>query len=134
MSIEIFFNGETITCDKMDVLSIEWKGFGEALAGDLWQFYNSNEHSDVTICTDDGHEIKSHRILLAICSKYFRELFKRFKTPNQIGKYKTHCNDRLCLEPSTIVITTKAMVLTICFTFIGKNAFIPKMFNQILST
>lgn len=65
-------------------MTIEWSHFSEALASDLWQFYNSSDYSDVTIYTDDGHQIKSHRIVLAMCSDYFRDLFKKNQTPNCI--------------------------------------------------
>lgn len=68
-------------------MTIEWSHFSEALASDLWQFYNSNDYSDVTIYTDDGHQIKSHRIVLAMCSDYFRDLFKKNQTPNCISKF-----------------------------------------------
>lgn len=69
-----------------DEVSIEWKQFGEAFVADLWQFFNSDEYSDVTIITEDGHEVKSHRILLAMCSTYFREIFRRNKGSGHIGK------------------------------------------------
>ncbi|XP_055320035.1 modifier of mdg4-like [Sitodiplosis mosellana] len=65
-------------------VTIEWKQFGESFVADLWQFFNSDEYSDVTITTEDGQEIKSHRILLAMCSTYFRDIFKRNKNPGHI--------------------------------------------------
>lgn len=68
----------------MDDVTIEWKRFGEAFVADLWHFYDSDEFSDVTIITANNNEIKSHRILLAMCSTYFRELFQRNKN-NQMG-------------------------------------------------
>lgn len=68
-------------------VTIEWKKFSESFVADLWQFFNNDEYSDVTIITEDGHEIKSHRILLAMCSTYFRNMFKRNKSHGQISKY-----------------------------------------------
>lgn len=81
-------------------VTIEWKQFGESFVSDLWQFFNSDEYSDVTISCEDGHEIKSHRILLAMVSTYFRDLFKRNKYPGHIGKYHTmwHGRKRLCFD------------------------------------
>lgn len=73
--------------DTEDV-TIEWNGFGDSLATDLWQFYMSREFSDVTICTEDGCEIKSHRIILAMCSTYFRDLFSKHNGSNMIGMCK----------------------------------------------
>lgn len=75
------------------VTPIEWKQFGESFVSDLWQFFNNDEYSDVTISTEDGQQIKSHRILLAMCSAYFRELFKRNKGPGHISKYTAQLND-----------------------------------------
>lgn len=73
-------------------VTIEWKQFGESFVADLWQFFNNDEFSDVTITTEDGQAIKSHRILLAMCSTYFRDLFKQNKSPGNISKYiKQRC-------------------------------------------
>lgn len=69
-----------------DTITVEWPNFGEALGQDMWQFYMSKQYSDVTICTDDGQEIRSHRIVLAMCSPYFRDLFKINETTNPIGE------------------------------------------------
>lgn len=69
-----------------DTITVEWQNFGQALGDDLWQFYMAKDYSDVIICTEDGHEIRGHRIILAICSPYFRDLFKINDSPNQIGK------------------------------------------------
>lgn len=71
---------------NVDHVTFEWNGFGDALSNDLWQFYMSKEYSDVTICTEDGREIKSHRIILAMCSVYLRELFQRHNGTNIVGK------------------------------------------------
>lgn len=76
----------------MEEVTIEWKQFGEAFVSDLWQFYNSDEYSDVTVVTEDGHEIKSHRILLAMVSTYFRDIFQRNKSPGHVGKYSQTMN------------------------------------------
>lgn len=71
-----------------DEFTFEWERFGEGFVADLWRFYDSNEYSDVTIVAENDTKIKSHRILLAMCSTYFREMFKRNRrTGNgQIGK------------------------------------------------
>lgn len=69
-----------------DTVTIEWQNFGQALGHDMWQFYLSNKYSDVTICTDDEHEIRGHRIILAMSSGYFRDLFQKNGNTNPIGK------------------------------------------------
>lgn len=69
-----------------DVRRVEWKNFGETLANDLFQFFDSGDYSDVSLFTEDGYEIKSHRILLAMCSGYFHDLFRRNKVSSQCGK------------------------------------------------
>lgn len=65
-------------------VTIEWVHFGEALSNDLRLFYLSNQFSDVIITTDDGCEFKSHRIILAMCSPYFRDLLNKHNGPNTI--------------------------------------------------
>lgn len=75
----------------LEEVTIEWEGFSTALSGDLWQYYMAKELSDVTISTEDGRDIRSHRIVLALCSAFFRDLFKRNNAPNQIGKPNCCC-------------------------------------------
>lgn len=69
-----------------DTVTVEWPNFGQALGHDMWQFFMKHEYSDVTICTEEGDEIPSHRIILAMCSPYFRDLFKTNRTANPIGE------------------------------------------------
>lgn len=85
-------------------VTIEWKQFSESFVADLWQFFNSDEYSDVTIITEDGQEIKSHRILLAMCSTYFRDMFKRNRCHGQISKYTyTKIEMRLCFDKIILI-------------------------------
>lgn len=69
-----------------DTITVEWQNFGQAMGHDMWQFYMSPEYSDITLATEDGYEIQSHRIILAMCSPYFRDLFRRHSIQNQTGK------------------------------------------------
>lgn len=69
-----------------DVVTVEWQNYGQALGHDMWQFFMSDEFSDVTLRTEDGYELRGHRILLAISSTYFREAFQRNNTPNSMGE------------------------------------------------
>lgn len=78
-------NNSKMSINEQEV-TIEWKHFGEAFVGDLWQFFNSDKYSDITIITEDGHEVKSHRILLAMCSQFFRDVFQRNNSPGHIGE------------------------------------------------
>lgn len=100
-----------------DHMTIEWNGFGDALGNDLWQFYMSKEYSDVTICTEDGREIKSHRILLAMCSIYLHELFQRHNGSNIIGKSIVIPSiNRLCSMDRSIYTISN------CFSVLVKRA------------
>lgn len=73
---------------KDDTVTAEWQNFGQALGHDLWQYFLSDEFSDVTIYPSDGQEIRSHRIILAMSSGYFRDLFRRTSNANPIGECK----------------------------------------------
>lgn len=75
--------------ENKDTITVEWPNFGEALGQDMWQFFMSKEYSDVTICSEEGYEIPGHRMVLAICSPYFRDLFQRKENANPIGEYLT---------------------------------------------
>lgn len=72
--------------DNQDTVTVEWPNFGQALGHDMWEFFMSKQYSDITICTEEGHEIPSHRIVLAMCSPYFRDLFKSKEAANPIGE------------------------------------------------
>lgn len=77
----------TMNTENEDTVTVEWKQFGQALGHDMWQFYMSKEYSDVTICAENGDEIPCHRIVLAMCSPYLRDLFKINNNANPIGEY-----------------------------------------------
>lgn len=111
-------------------MSIEWSHFSEAVASDLWQFYNSNDYSDVTIYTDDGHQIKSHRIVLAMCSDYFRDLFQKNQTPNCISKFLYRYAIYLCQIVSVRHLFMPFLLFSVCLPNMS-SGIVQKIFTLI---
>ena len=81
-----------IICRKSNMdetYSLQWNGFHSHVN----KFISRNQDylKDVTIVTDDNHQIKTHKLILAASSEYFQNIFKNNASSNLM----------LCLEGVT---------------------------------
>lgn len=49
----------------------------------IWELFDSELHTDVTIALDDGQYIKAHKLILSAFSVYFRQVLTRIANPCQ---------------------------------------------------
>ena len=56
---------------------LRWNDWQHFLSGSFAEFQRAEELFDVTLAAEDGHEVRAHRLLLAACSPFFHNLFKR---------------------------------------------------------
>ena len=59
--------------------SLRWNGFEGQVTGSLMSLYSSEELTDVTLACDDGVPIKAHKLILAMSSTFFKQIFKVIK-------------------------------------------------------
>ncbi|XP_054163300.1 putative uncharacterized protein DDB_G0282133 [Oppia nitens] len=49
----------------------------------IYELFDSDVHTDVTISLDDGQYIKAHKLVLSAFSSYFRDVLARIQNPSQ---------------------------------------------------
>jgi hypothetical protein len=49
----------------------------------IWQLFDNDLHTDVTLELDDGQYIKAHKLILSAFSPYFRQVLTRPSNPLQ---------------------------------------------------
>ena len=60
-------------------LCLQWNDFQENINSSFKQLRNNEELSDVTLVSDDGGYVGAHKVVLALSSPFFMNLFKRSK-------------------------------------------------------
>ena len=55
--------------------SLRWDGFRDGVTSLLERLRAEGELLDVTLCCE-GLQVRAHRLVLAMCSPYFREVVK----------------------------------------------------------
>ena len=58
---------------------MQWNDFQENINSSFKQLRNNEELSDVTLVSDDGGYVGAHKVVLALSSPFFMNLFKRSK-------------------------------------------------------
>ena len=65
-------------------LFLRWNGFQENINSAFGLLRNDQELSDVTLASDDGTQIQSHKVILASSSPFFMEILRKNKHPNPL--------------------------------------------------
>jgi hypothetical protein len=55
--------------------SLKWDDYEHEMVDCLTSLYKSEEWADVTLSCE-GHTIKAHKVILAMCSPFFRKMFQ----------------------------------------------------------
>lgn len=58
-----------------DQFALCWNNFHSNLSSGFHSLYQSEDLVDVTLAAE-GRYLKAHKIVLSVCSQYFKELFK----------------------------------------------------------
>ena len=56
---------------------LKWNDFQPHLATSFSSLRNAQKFADVTLMSDDYHQVTAHRVVLATCSDYFREVLEK---------------------------------------------------------
>jgi len=68
----------------MDHLCLKWNHFFSNFSDQLRQLKNDEDYADVTLVTEDGDEIKAHKLILAMCSPFFKKVLSNKNHPHQL--------------------------------------------------
>ena len=61
---------------------LKWNDFHSNLSKSFGLFRNEDYLHDVTLVSDDHHQVSAHKLVLSACSEYFRHIFKHNNKPN----------------------------------------------------
>ena len=65
-------------------LSLKWSEFQDNVKVAFGSLREENEFADVTLACKDGQQIEAHKVILAACSPFFRDLLRRNKHPHPL--------------------------------------------------
>ena len=65
-------------------LCLKWNDFQENLSSAFGGFRNDQDFADVTLACEDGTQIKTHKVILALSSPLFMEILKKNKHPHSM--------------------------------------------------
>jgi len=104
--------------------SLVWNSFPRNLSSGLYTLLTDEHLVDVTLAAE-GQILRAHKLILSVCSTYFRELFKVYYFSNE--NYNSFCVESI--DP-VICYTGKLMQTSYCNTercqlsrFVGYAAF-----------
>ena len=72
---------------------LKWNDFHSNVSKSFGLLRNENYLHDVTLVSDDHHQVSAHKLVLSACSEYFKDLFKH--------NNKTNAHLLLCLDGIT---------------------------------
>ena len=70
--------------NSSEKLFLRWNGFQENVNSAFGLLRNDQELSDVTLASDDGTQIQSHKVILASSSPFFMEILRQNKHPHPL--------------------------------------------------
>ena len=61
---------------------LKWNDFHSNVSKSFGMFRYEDYLHDVTLVSDDHHQISAHKLVLSACSEYFKDIFKHNSKPN----------------------------------------------------
>ena len=65
-------------------LCLKWNDFQDNVNAAFKSLQEDNEFADVTLACEDGQQIEAHKVILAACSPFFKNLLQRSKHPHPL--------------------------------------------------
>ena len=69
---------------KTEKLRLQWNDFQDNLNLAFGEFRNDIDLADVTLASEDGTQIETHKMVLALSSPFFKEILKNNKHPHPL--------------------------------------------------
>ena len=68
--------------NNKDKLCLKWNEFETNIRDSFRELREEKNHFDVTLASDDGHQIEAHRMILSSGSKFLNKVLKTIKHPS----------------------------------------------------
>merc|ERR1712129_2381 len=59
---------------KMSAFQLAWNEFNSCTSKTFRDLYTDKEFTDVTLATEDGQQLKAHKVILSSCSTFFKRI------------------------------------------------------------
>ena len=82
--INVSIKTQNIQENMSDKICVKWDNPNYCEQGAFQIFRKYNEFSDVTLAFEDGPQLEAHKVILAACTPFFREILKRSKDGHPI--------------------------------------------------
>merc|ERR1712126_375396 len=73
---------DTKTINMSEKFCLKWNDFSSNASKSFELFRNEEYLQDVTLISDDQHQVTAHKLVLPAASEYFKNIFKKNKAPN----------------------------------------------------
>ena len=67
---------------------LKWNDFEENIRNSFKLFRSKGKRFDVTLASEDGHQIQAHKIILSAGSDFFRNIFSQCNQNNMLIYFK----------------------------------------------
>ena len=75
---------KTSRMQSSEKLCLKWNDFQENLNSAFGVLRNDDEFADVTLVSEDGTQIETHKVILVSSSPFFTEILKKNKHPHPL--------------------------------------------------
>ena len=66
----------------MEKFCLKWNEFETNIRESFRELREEQNHFDVTLASDDGHQIEAHKIILSAGSQFFSDILRKTKHPS----------------------------------------------------
>ena len=66
------------------MILLEWKGYNPTKESALQALYEDQDFADVTLVSENSTSIQVHKVVLSLCSDFFRETLKKNPNPHHL--------------------------------------------------
>ena len=63
---------------------LKWNEFEENIRNSFKSFRSEGKLFDVTLATDDGHQVQAHKVILSAGSDFFKNIFSEYNQSNML--------------------------------------------------
>ena len=67
---------------NLEKFCLKWNEFETNIRESFRELREEQNHFDVSLASDDGHQIEAHKIILSAGSKFFSDILRKTKHPS----------------------------------------------------
>ena len=65
-------------------LCLQWNDFKDNVSSSFGELREDNDFTDVTLASEDGKQVETHKVILAASSPFFKDILKKNKHPHPL--------------------------------------------------